>query len=176
VAGGSRFAFYANDFDSPVTSDWGAPTLATAQADTIRSALTVRRFDDTNEEGVGFQLRVPSNASSFIIDLMARSQSAPSTARVVGNTLLRREVPNATGPGANWTRHLLNNMTMPSGSTSYQQKPQQSIPLNGAGGFSQGVTPGALYWWELTRTLPTSPGGSNLVGDWDLLELIISFT
>jgi hypothetical protein len=66
-------------------------------------------------------------------------------------------------------------MTMASGMTSYQCKPRQVIPLSGPGGFSPGVSPGALFQWELTRTVPTSPGGSNLIGDWDLVELIVEF-
>jgi hypothetical protein len=175
-AAAQRYLFFANDFENPVNSDWGAPTLAPAAVDTIRAAITIRAFDDTNEEGVGYYLPIPSLATVMAVELMARAQTAPATGpRVVGNTLLRREIPCGTGPSVGWVRHRLNNMTMASGMTSYQCKPRQVIPLSGPGGFSPGVSPGALFQWELTRTVPTSPGGSNLIGDWDLVELIVEF-
>ncbi len=168
--------FFAPDFDNPVSSDWAAPTLAPASADTIRSAITVRRFDDTMEEGVGFALVVPSGAANVTIELSARPQSAPSLGpRIVGNRLYYRQIPNGTGPSTGWATRQLNNMTMATGATSYQYKPAQQIPLNGQNGFSPGIVAGLVYEFEFTRTTPT-PGGTNLSGDFDLLHFLMTFT
>jgi hypothetical protein len=175
-AAAQRYLFYANDFENPVNSDWSVPTLAPAQPDTIRAAITVRAFDDTLEEGIGFYLPVPSLATVMALEIMARAQTAPAAgARVVGNTLHRRQIPCSTGPSVGWVRHLLTNMTMATGMTSYQCKPRQVISLSGPGGFSPGVSPGALFQWELTRSNPTSPAASELSGDWNLVELIVEF-
>jgi hypothetical protein len=170
------FLFYANDFDNPVTTDWAAPTLAPAAADTIRSAITVRLFDATQEEGVGFYLTIPSGSVNMTLEPRARPQNAPSPgARVVGNRLYYRQIPGGIGPTSTWSQRQLNNMTMPSGVTSYSYKPAETIPLAGGGGFSPGVSPGTLYGFEFTRTTPT-PGASNLPSDWNLVELIVTFT
>jgi len=178
-AAAQRFLFYANDFENPVSSDWQAPTLAPAQVDTIRSAITIRAFDDTMEEGVGYYLSIPTGANSMAIEIKARAQTAPAAPKSVGNTLYRREIPNGSGPSPSWSTFHLANMTMPSGATSYIYKPRQVIPLSGGGaaGFTPGASPGELFQWELTRTSPTlgTGGGSNLVGDWDLIELIVEF-
>jgi hypothetical protein len=172
-----RFIYYANDYENPVTSDWGAPTLAPAAPDTILSSLVIRGFDDTIEEGVGFYLTVPSGSAGTSIEIKARAQTAPTQIRLAGNSLYFRQIPDATGPVPTWNKIILNNHTMASGMTSYQYKPRQDIPLSGNGGFSPGVTPGSLYQFEISRTSPTLAGGgaTNLSGDWNLVEFIIEF-
>jgi hypothetical protein len=126
------------------------------------------------EEGVGFILTVPSPSVQMSFEMKARAQNAPSNgARVVGNRIYYRPIPNNASFGTTWNQILLNNMTMATGSTLFQYKPRQTVPF--VGGFSPGVTPGTLYQFELTRVAP-SPAASNLTGDWNLVELIVEFT
>jgi hypothetical protein len=169
------YFFYANDFENPVNTDWPVPTLAPAVADSIRPAITVRRFGATMQQGAGFYLQIPSGAAAgMAFELRARSETAPAAPFVVGNKIQYREIPNGSGPGATWSAYQLANMTMASGLTSFQSKPRQVVPLAGPGGFSPGVSPGALYEWEFVRTAP-SPTASNLISDWNLVQLMIEF-
>jgi hypothetical protein len=171
--------YYSSDFENPVNSDWNVPTLAPASADTIRASLSIRRFDDTLEEGVGFYMTVPSGAANMGFLIKARAQAAPTQTRLVGNRISYRAVPDGVGPSTTWGSYQLVNMTMPSGITSFVYKPRQIVSLNPSQGFTPGVSPGVLYEWELSRNSPTNftgAGATNLAGDWTLAELIIEFT
>jgi hypothetical protein len=106
------------------------------------------------------------------LDIMARAQNAPSPgARVVGNKLYHRQIPNLVGPTSIWSSVQLANMTMPSGVTSYVSKPQEDISIS----LSLLAAGGQLRQFELTRVAPT-PGASNLPADWNLVELIVTFS
>jgi hypothetical protein len=162
-----RFLYYANDFENPVSTDWPAPTLAPASADTFRPAIPVRRFDDVVEEGVGWYLTWPSNATQVSFDIKARAQTAPTQVKTVGNMLYLRAIPNAIGPSLTYISFRLNAMTMLSGNTSFRYKPRQTIPIPSL----PVASPGVLLGWELSRV----SNATNLVGDWDLVELIVEF-
>jgi hypothetical protein len=124
-------------------------------------------------------LVLPTNTQAMSLQPIARAQTAPSAARVVGNRLWFRQIPNNLsfgGPPLGWRRLQLNNMTMPSGATLFQYKPQQRVPYSGIGGFSPGISPGNMVQFELSRVAPTSPSASNLSGDWNMACLIVEFS
>jgi hypothetical protein len=133
--------------------------------------MSVRRFDDTIEEGVAWNLSIPTNAAAMAFDMKARAQSHPSSPRVVSHKLYYRPIPHGVGPTSTWSTYSLSAQTMASGSTSYQNKPKQSINMTQL----TAATGGRLTQFELTR-IAVPAGVSNLIGDYDLAELIVEFS
>jgi hypothetical protein len=60
-------------------------------------------------------------------------------------------------------------MTMASGATGFQFGAGDVLGF--ASDFSPMVSPGRHYQFEYTRTAPTNPGATSLVGDWTLASL-----
>jgi len=162
-----EFQFYADQMDNPVTADWAVNALAPASADNINSGLTIRRFDDTTEEGIGLIFELPSGATSIVLDFVSRAISPAGAARTVGLELYDR------GQGDNvalstWSAGLqLTDIDVPN-NTNFQFD-SQTITF-----ATLGVTAGEVTQFELTRVNPT--GGTELVGDWALLLVKVSFT
>jgi hypothetical protein len=124
----------------------------------------VRRFDDTAEEGIGFNLFVPAGVTSLVFSVKARAQTAPATAKQAILRLYRRQVPDNAVVTA-WSAALqLTAIDIPA--NAFFQYDTQTISL-----ATLGLTAGRMTQFELTRQ------GSNiadtLVGDWDLLELSV---
>jgi len=165
---GRPLTFFSADFDSPNSSDWAVPTLAPAVADSVAPALSVRRFDDTISEGVGFQALIPTFSTVILTEAIARPEQFPSQGpKVVAPAVYYRNSPlDGSAIGA-WNRKQLAQATMATGATGFQKLPSQLLSL--AADFSPAVSPGYLYQFEYARTAPTQ--ASNLVGDFDLLSL-----
>lgn len=167
--------FYADQLDNPVNANWIVNALAPAGADSLNNALTIRAFDDTIEEGIGFILFIPSAAVNVILTLKSRAQTAPAGVRTVGNKLYYRRIPDdaavsTTWVGANDGSLILNDISIPT-NTNFQYD-TQTIGL--VAGFAPDVLAGSTYQFELTRVNPVA--GTELVGDWNLLELGVEFT
>lgn len=169
-AGGVSFPelrFTSGDFDNPNSANWAVNALAPAVADSVNNGLTIRAFDDTTEEGVGFQFRVPSTAANITIEFFSRAQTAPGAARTVGLSLYRRNIPDNAAVGA-WNAGVqLTDIDIPTNANF--QYDSQTLTLAAAG-----LTAGNLTQFELTRINPT--GGTELVGDWNLLHMRITFS
>jgi len=162
-----RFTFQADQFDNPVTANWAINALAPASADTANSALTVRRFDDTTEEGVGGQVTVPSGAVNVTFYFKSRAQTAPGATAGVQPTFYHRLIPDNAAVGA-WSAALnLTAISIPT-NTNFQYD-SQTISL-----ATLGWSAGEHRQFELTRR--GTQGGDTLTGDWDLLEMIMEFT
>ena len=160
--------YYASSLDSPNNSDWAVNSLAAAIADPLNPALTVRQFSNTTEQGVGFNLTVPANASYVTFRFKGRAQTAPTSASVVQPNIYFRLLPNNAAIGA-WTSALpLNNIAMPT--NTYVQYTAQTFSLAGAG-----IIQGGLYQCELTRSTSVT-GGTQLPSNWYLIEVTIEFT
>jgi hypothetical protein len=170
VSGLSRVSvvdLFADQQDSPVTADWAVNALAPASADSTNSGLTVRLFDDTTEEGIGFILCVPADALNITIKIKSRAETAPGAANTVGVELYQREVPDNAAPGA-WSAGLqLTDIDIPT--NEFFQYDEQTIALS-----TLSINAGSIYQFELTRVAPT--GGTDLTGDWALLDLTVEFT
>jgi hypothetical protein len=158
---------FGDQLDNPVNADWAVNALAPAAADSVNAGLTVRRFDDTVEEGVGFIVQVPEQATNLRLSFVARAQTAPGAARTVGLTLYRREIPDNAAVTAWSAGTVLTDIDIPTNANF--QYDNQTISLS-----TLSITAGRLVQFELTRTEPT--GGTELVGDWDLIEIIVEFT
>jgi len=168
--GGSGLPSYSYDaitLDSPINSDWAVNALAPAVADSNNAGLTARRFDDTAEEGVGLQLEIPSTASNIIFKFKSRAETAPGAARTVGLKMYERGLPNNGAVDA-WSSGLaLNDIDIPA--SELWQYDSQTIPL-----ATLGLTAGQMHQFELTRVNPQA--GTELSGDWTLLQIMVEFS
>ena len=162
-----QFPFNAKDFDNPNNANWDVNALAPAVADSVNNALTVRAFDDTIVEGIGGQFILPT-ATNVVLSFVGRAQTAPPAARAVRMSLRFRKIPDnalvAVPPFM--TFNLV----------------EFDIPTNAFFQFdSQTITFAALAWaagemiqFELVRVVTVV--GTNLVGDYNLLRMNVSFT
>ncbi len=163
----AKFQFAPLILQNPVNADWAVNALAPAAADSINAGLTIRLFDDTIEEGVGFQFAVPAAATTMTISFLSRASIAPAGARTVGLNLYQRGLPDNAGVDA-WSAGLqLTDIDIPN--SNIFQADSQIITL-----ATLGATAGEITQFELTRINPT--GGVELVGDWVLAHIMMSFS
>lgn len=160
----TKFLFYADQLDNPVSSDWAVNALAPATADNTNSAITVRAFDDTAEEGVGFILTIPTCACGITLGFKSKARTAPGGVSTVQTNLYVRTIPDNAAVGA-WSAGLaLTPISIPA--NLFFQYDTQAIEL-----ATLGIAPGTLVQFELTR----DDVGAGLVGDWHLAELSVKF-
>lgn len=158
--------FYAGSFDNP-GADWAISLVAPAQSDPSRISMTVRAFDDTQEEGIGFPITVPTGVTTMNFSFKHRASTAPSTARNVVMRFYRRTVPNNAAVGTWSAATTLATLSIPA-NANYQYA-TTSIALS-----TLGLTTGTLYLIEMTRY--GGSGSDTLVGDWLLFETGVWFT
>lgn len=157
---------YADQVESPVNADWAVNALAPASADSNNAGLTVRSFDDTDEEGIGFTLLVPPNASSVVVTLVSRAEVAPGAPAAVVPRLYSRNAPDAAPVTAWSTGTDMTPVDLPT--TEEFQYDDEEIAL-----ATLGLSAGQIAQFELTRN--AGAGGDTLAGDWDLLLVRIEF-
>ena len=158
---------FADMFENPVNSDWAVNALAPASADTNNNGLTVRRFDDTTEEGVGATVFIPSGVTNIIFRFRSRAETAPGAAATVGVQVYEREMPD-NGAVTAWSAGTqLTDIDIPTNENF--QYDEQTLTL-----ASLGLTAGNVHQFEWTRVNPT--GGTELTGDWTLLAIEIDFS
>jgi hypothetical protein len=157
-----------------VTANWIVNALAPAAVDSLNSALLVRRFDDTAEEGIGFILPIPEGTTSITLGFKSRGQTAPGAAATVGAKLYFRHVPDNAAVSTTWAgaadgSRVLTDIDIPT-NTNFQYDSQGMTLAS----FSPALVAGRTYQFELTRINPTA--GTELTGDWNLLELNVEFS
>jgi hypothetical protein len=163
----SRRQFYADQLDSPVNADYVVNALAPAAADATNAALVVRLFDDTTEEGVAWTLRPPTGATSIVLSFVGRAVTAPGAARTVGLKLYNRDIPDNAAVGA-WTAGTaLTDIDITT--NAFWQYDTLTISLS-----TLSIEENKETQFELTRINPTA--GTELVGDWAMLKLMVEFT
>lgn len=158
--------FYADQLDNPNNVNWPVDDLAPAEADDDNNALTVRAFDDTTEEGVGFILSVPGAATSIVLTIKARARTAPGGVEGVELNIYTRDIPDDAAIAAFSAPFALTALVIPD--NEFFQYEVETVTL-----ASISVTPGNLTQFEFTR----DPGeaGDTLTGDWLLAELGVQF-
>jgi hypothetical protein len=162
------YQFFADQLDNPVSADWKVNARAPASADTVNTGLTVRRFDDTTEEGVGFVLELPSSAANITFYFRARSQTAAATKNVAVK-IYNRDIPDNAAVSA-WSAGVTSSdLSCTNDLYFHYYTVTQSFA-------TLGITAGRVTQFEITRVLPSGGAGSKLVGDWDLIEIRISFS
>ena len=160
------FQFTAADFQNPNNADWAVNALAPAIADSLNNGLTIRAFDDTTEEGIGFQLILPT-ATNIILEYVFRAQTAPPAPRTIGINLYQRGVNDDAALDA-WSAGTQLADLAVNANTNFNYF-TDTITF-----ATLGIASGELTQFELTRINPTA--GTELVGDWNLLELRVSFS
>jgi hypothetical protein len=153
--------------DTPVGTDWGESTAARATKDSNNSALTVRRFDDTDPEGAGMMIEIPTGATNIVIALRSRAETSAATNLTVVPRLYAREMPDNAAVEA-WSNTVMTTITMGT-SNEYFQYDSQSIALS-----TLNLVAGRVAQLELVRYADSA--SDTLVGDWTLLEAKVSFT
>lgn len=162
-----RLTFYGADLDDPNSASWTVNALATLGADTVTTALPVRRFDDTTEEGVGFSVLSPVGATNLRLKIVSRAQTAPGGAVTVRPALYVREFPDNAAPEAWSAATLLTAIDIPT-NTNWQYD-TQTIAL-----ATLGMVAGRFAQFELTRK--GTDGSDTLTGDWTVLAVGVEFT
>jgi hypothetical protein len=167
VAASDLSVLFSPDLLFPTNSDWAVNAHAIEAADGNDAALTVRRFDDTLEEGVGFLLLVPTTATQLTIRFKSRAEGAPGSPETVLPTLYTREFPDNSPPTA-WTSGLdLTLISLPA--NAFFQYDEQTVSI-----ASLSLAAGRFAQFELTRNSPD--GSDDLGGDWVLAQLDIEFS
>jgi hypothetical protein len=157
------FTFYPNSLDSPNTADFAVNALAPVISDPTNTALNVRSFSNTVEQGVAMTVPVPVGATTVTFTIRGRSATAPATASTVTHKIYSRVLPNNAAMGAWSAATTFTAMTVPT--NAYYQLYTQSYTI-GALGLSTGNT----YHLELTRAI----GGVAYA--WLVAEVAVSFT
>lgn len=162
--GASAKTFGAPDFDTPNNADWAVNSAAALATDSNNAALSVILFDDTTEEGIGFELDVPAAPlDNLTISLIVRAETAPGGATTATLQLYTRVIPDDAVIGA-WSAAVA--------------LPAIAIPTNEFWQYASatftyaalGLTASRRVQFELTR----DPGG--LTGDLALLGFTIDWS
>lgn len=163
----SLFLFYADTLDNPISSDWAVNDLAPLSRDNQNPSLYVRKFDDSDEEGVGWSISIPYDVSNITLTFKSRAATAPGSSQSVALNLYYRTVPD-NGAVASWSSaYGLSSISIPT--NNYYQYDEQTIALS-----TLGLTAGDLIRWELTRD--GNSVSDTLSGDWWLIELGVAFS
>lgn len=160
--------FYGDQLDFPNSSDWAVNSLAGIAADSNNNGLTVRRFDDTDEEGVGFITEIPTGATQIKIKIKSRAETSAGSNLDVVPKLYAREMPDNAAVES-WSAGTdMTTITMGT-SNEYWQYDEQDIALS-----TLSLVAGRVAQFELTR----DPGDGNdtLVGDWTLMSISLEFS
>jgi hypothetical protein len=158
------FDLYSDQLDNPVNSDWAVNALAPSVADSINPGLSVRRFDDTIEEGVGFAFEVPAGSVSMRITLWSRPQTAPPVDVTVLPRIYTRQMTDGAPISAWSAAFAMAAIAMPELELNWQRD-QETITL-----AALGIAVGQNVQFEFTRN-----PADTLVGDWDLNLIVVEF-
>jgi hypothetical protein len=151
----------ADEFDNPNNSDWAVNALARASKDTLSAGITVRRFDDATEEGVGRAIWIPSGIVNVTLRFFHRAQAAGG-----GNVLASiraREGLVAGGAMTAWSSPVNLTAFVFGANTDwiYDSETVTIASLNLV----------ADAWNQIEMTRDTADAGDTLVGDWTLRAL-----
>ena len=167
AAWAARYVIPATAFESPNNADYPVNALAPVSTSPTNGALATRRFDDTTEEGVGFQAYIPAGATTVNITWNYQAQTAPAAARTCGSKLYYRAFTNnaAMAAAASFVLTDLavnaNNLLTTQSQTFLLTAPTTALVAD------------TLYHFEWTR--PNPVGGTELVGDLALLNMMVEF-
>jgi hypothetical protein len=157
------YTFYANSVDSPNTADFAVNALAPVISDPVNTAINVRSFSNTAEQGIGFTIPIPASASNITFKIRGRAATAPSTATTVTHKLYFRQMPNNAAMGAWSSATSLTAFSIPT--NAYYQQNSQTLSLS-----TLGITPGNSCQFEFTRA------ASGLAYAWLVNEISVSFS
>ncbi len=163
----TEYHWGATDFSNPNNTDWEISNLAPAVVDSNDNALTVRAFDDTTQEAVGFQFKLPDNATELTIQWVSRAETAPGAAAVAKPELFFHDIPdNAAVPGNPWSSFSMNDTDIPT--NEFFQYDSQTITFS-----TLSLTAGEYVQMIFARD--PAHANDDLTGDWDVFSVNITF-
>jgi len=158
--------YYADQLDFPVNSDWAVNARAAAAVDSNNNGIKVRLFDDTTDEGVGFNTRIPAGATGFNIHTVSRAEATPAGAVAVRRQLYARDFPDNAAVGS-WNSTALADAAFTT--NELWQYDTDSVAL-----ASLSLTAGEEIQFELVRD--ADHANDTLVSDWALYSIMIEWT
>lgn len=160
---GSRL-FYADQLDNPNSADWTVNSLAPAVADGTNAGLTVRAFDDTAEECVGWTQFIPTGTASVTFLIRGRAAVAPGGTVGVTINIYTRQVPDNAAVTA-WSSPDATTFSIPA-NTNFQYLGPATLPL---ASFSTPLVANRLTQFEFCRN--GAAGADTLVGDFNMMTV-----
>ena len=157
--------FYADQVEYPTGSDWNVNVGAPASADSNNSSLTVRRFDDSTDEAIGFMICVPPATIEMSVVTMARAETAPGSTQTAVMVLHKRQIPNNAAIPS-WSTNALTNIDLPTNENFQMDMTVDTLS-------NWGMTAGTAYQMQLSRD--ANNGSDNLSGDLSLLMVMVEF-
>ncbi len=165
----NRYYIYRpREFRNPSNANWAVNDPASIINNPGATAIQVRRFDDTAEEGVGTLLLVPAGMTNVTIRVRGRAQTAPPGNRAVAFNLYWRELTQ-NGPTAAWgAEQSWDNVIQLTADTNWKYSEDTRTLA------SQGVNAGHVYLLEFTRD--GNAAADTLVGNWLMASMEVEFT
>jgi hypothetical protein len=162
-----KFTWFADQLDNPVTADWAVNSLAAASACTNNSGLTVRRFANAAENGVGCIFVIPAGVTNLVFSFVSRAETTPAGTVAVVPRVYVREFPDNAAVES-WSAGT--DLTALSFTTNeLWQYDTQTVSL-----ATLSLVAGRVVQLELTRR--GSDGSDSLTVDWTLLSFSVGFT
>lgn len=156
------FNYDADNLLLPGGADWLVTSAPGGPAtDTNNGALRVLLFDDTTSEGVGWEHVIPDGATSFVITVIHRAETAPPGTRQVGTQLATRQVPDNAIVQTPFAQFNTGDFDLPA--NEFFQYEQIALTL-----AFFGLSAGELTQWQIIRD---TAAGTNLTGDWVLAAI-----
>jgi len=161
------YKFFSDSLDTPNNADWAINAKAGQKADTNNAALTVRTFDDTTEEGVGFMFEVPAGATNMKLKYRVRAETTPGGAVTAKWNLYERGIPN-NGAIDTWSSAIqLADTALTTNELFQYDEDDRTLA-------SWGLTAGQIHQFEMTRD--AGDAGDTLSGDAALLDVVAEFS
>lgn len=167
--GASSVPYLADELLDVSASDWAISAAAAAQTDTNNNSLRVRAFDDTTSEGVGFFQKISFGSNTQLtLRWSSRAETTPGVPVQVIQRLYFREMGDNTAI-TSWA--FVDLAPIDFQTNEFFQVDVETLLFTD---FTPTLQAGRLYQFELTRK--TADGADTLIGDWDLLQLIVEVT
>lgn len=159
--------FFAQNLLDPTNSSWAIEANAPLATDSNDPELFVRLHDDTVPEGSGESVVIPTGATNIVFDFKSRAETAPGVAKQVVPRLFYTKYADNVAVSAPTAGTDLTPIDIPTNENP--QYDSQSLTL-----ASEGLSVGDTVQFQITR----NPGAAadDLVGDWALYYVLVSFT
>ena len=161
----AEFHLFMDQVEYPASGDWAVNVGAPASPDSNNNALTVRLFDDTVDEALGFILHIPDTAIRMRVTVKARAETAPGGSQNAILDLYEREIPD-NGAVTSWGSTALPALALPTNELFQVTALEQALT-------TWGITAGSTHQFQLVRD--ANNGSDNLVGDLAVLEVCVLF-
>jgi hypothetical protein len=164
----TEYNFVTDQLQIPNNADWAVNALAAPDVDSNNNGIPVRKFDDSTEQGIAIEGRIPTGVTNLVLFFKSRAEVAAGSNLVVVPKAYVREMGDNVAVEA-WSAGTdLTSLTMGT-SNEYWQYDTQTIALS-----TLGLTAGNLFQMEITRN--TGSGSDTLVDDWTVAQITARFT